>query len=235
MKVAIFRPQEYIRQTEEKLRRAGFDVISAPLIELKEENVDVRGCDYTIVTSQTAARIALKRGLIRGKVIAIGTKTAEVLSCYETLTPSRFDSETLFNEFRDLLRGKKVNLLRSDKGSEILRKLSNFCDLKEYKLYRIRILRNERSREIVKDVAMGWVDAAIFSSRLIVESFMVNSKDACVFDDVLKSLNSIKSIAIGPPTKRKLEEYGVKALMPERYDFDGVIELLTKMKEISER
>ncbi len=229
MKVAIFRPEEYLKRTEEKLRKAGFEVISAPLIELREEDVEVRECDYTIVTSQTAAKIALKRGLIRGKVITIGSKTAGILKRYDALIPSRFDSETLYKEFRDLLKGKKVNLLRSDKGSEILKKLSEICDLKEYRLYRINIVRNERSRRIVKDVAKGFVDAVIFSSRMIVESFMENSKDVGVFKDVLERLNSIKCIAIGPPTKRKLDEYGVKALMPKRYDFDGVIELLSSL------
>ena len=71
MRVAIFRPKEYAKETEEKLRKAEFDVVSTPMIELREKTVSVRDADYTIITSRTSAKIALKRGLIRGKIIAI--------------------------------------------------------------------------------------------------------------------------------------------------------------------
>jgi len=229
MKVAIFRPIEYIKETEEKLRKAGFDVVSAPMIEIREKTVRVRDADYTIITSRTAAKIALKKGLIRGKIIAIGPKTAEPLKSYNVLIPSKYDSATLYREFADLLRNKKVNLLRSDRGSKILLNLSEICDLREYKLYEIVKVKNDSTRKIVWEIAEKKVDAAVFSSRMIVESFMENAEDIGIIKRVVKSLNEIKTIAIGPPTKEKLSEYGVEPLMPEKYDFDGVIELLSSI------
>jgi len=228
MKVAIFRPKEYVRETEEKLRKAGFDVVSTPMIEIREKPTEVRDADYTIVTSRTAAKIAVKRGLIRGDVIAIGPKTAKVLKSYNVLIPSKYDSFTLYREFREILRNKRVNVLRSDKGSKILLNLSEICDLKEFQLYEILKVKNERTRKIVREIAERRVDAAVFSSRMIVESFMENAEDIGI-SEVAKSLNEIKTIAIGPPTREKLKEFGVNALMPKKYDFDGVIELLSSI------
>ena len=228
MKVAIFRPKEYVRETEEKLRKAGFDVVSTPMIEIREKPTEVRDADYTIVTSRTAAKIAVKRGLIRGDVIAIGPKTAKVLKSYNVLIPSKYDSTTLYREFREILRNKRVNVLRSDKGSKILLNLSEICDLKEFQLYEILKVKNERTRKIVREIAERRVDAAVFSSRMIVESFMENAEDIGI-SEVAKSLNEIKTIAIGPPTREKLKEFGVNALMPKKYDFDGVIELLSSI------
>ena len=228
MKVAIFRPKEYVRETEEKLRKAGFDVVSTPMIEIREKPTEVRDADYTIVTSRTAAKIAVKRGLIRGDVIAIGPKTAGILRSYNVLIPSKYDSFTLYREFREILRNKRVNILRSDKGSKILLNLSEICDLKEFQLYEILKVKNERTRKIVREIAERRVDAAVFSSRMIVESFMENAEDIGI-SEVAKSLNEIKTIAIGPPTREKLKEFGVNALMPKKYDFDGVIELLSSI------
>ena len=228
MKVAIFRPKEYVRETEEKLRKAGFDVVSTPMIEIREKPTEVRDADYTIVTSRTAAKIAVKRGLIRGDVIAIGPKTAGILRSYNVLIPSKYDSFTLYREFREILRNKRVNVLRSDKGSKILLNLSEICDLKEFQLYEILKVKNERTRKIVREIAERRVDAAVFSSRMIVESFMENAEDIGI-SEVAKSLNEIKTIAIGPPTREKLKEFGVNALMPKKYDFDGVIELLSSI------
>ncbi len=229
MIVAIFRPKEYAKETEEKLRKAGFDVVSTPMIELQEKTVRVRDADYTIITSRTSAEIALKKGLIRGRIITIGPKTAEPLKSYNVLIPSKYDSATLYREFADLLKNKRVNLLRSDKGSGILLNLSEICDLREYQLYEIVKIKNDSTRRVVREIAEKRVDAAVFSSRMIVESFMENAEDIGIIKRVVKSLNKIKTIAIGPPTKEKLREYGVEALMPEKYDFDGVIELLSSI------
>ena len=134
-----------------------------------------------------------------------------------------------YREFADLLKNKRVNLLRSDKGSGILLNLSEICDLREYQLYEIVKIKNDSTRRVVREIAEKRVDAAVFSSRMIVESFMENAEDIGIIKRVVKSLNKIKTIAIGPPTKEKLREYGVEALMPEKYDFDGVIELLSSI------
>ncbi|AIY90814.1 uroporphyrinogen-III synthase [Geoglobus acetivorans] len=229
MRVAVFRPEEYLSGTADLLRSQGYDVLAVPMIGIEENDVSVRDADFTVITSQTAARIALKKNLLRGTIIAIGPKTRDVLG-RESLLPSKYDSKTLYEEFREMVAGKKVNLLRSDRGDPVLNKLSEVCDLKEYQLYRIVPLKGTMQKEAVREIAGGRVDAVIFSSSMIAESFMENAREINLFERVVGQLNRIVTVAIGPPTAGKLKNFGVKALIPEEYTLDGVISLLKRLQ-----
>ncbi len=228
MRVLSFRPEEYSSETIEKMKKHGFEAVNVPMVEIVVKDVQVRDADFTIVTSQTSARISAEKSLLRGNVIAIGPKTAQIIRKhgYDVRIPSKFDSETLYSEFRDELRGNKVNLLRSDKGDPVLYKLSEFCDLKEYILYRIEILREKEQKEIVRKVFEREFDALIFTSSMIVEGFMANLNEVFGGTKSISELQNTLVIAIGPPTARKLEKYGIEPLISESYTMDGIIELL---------
>ncbi len=227
MKVAFFSPKNSAEDVIEEVKKFGFTPIHVPMVEIVEREInDVRDADYTIITSKTAAKIAVKRNLVRGKVIAIGEKTAKILEEYNPVLPSRYDSKTLYEDFEDLLKGKKVNLLRSDKGDEILLKLSEICDLKEYVLYEIKPIVGEEQKSIVRRIVEKEVDAVIFSSRLIVRSFFENAKACGVYDEVVKRLNEIKTVALGKPSWEELKKFGVNAIFPEKYTFSEALKLI---------
>ena len=227
MKVAFFSPKESSEEVIDLIKSYGFVPIHSPLVEISEKEVkETRRADYTIVTSKTAAKIALKRKLIKGRVVAIGEKTAEILKDFEPLLPSKYDSKTLYEEFKRLLKGKTVNLLRSDKGDEVLLKLSDVCDLKEYVLYEIKPVVGEEQMKAIEAIANGEVDAVIFSSRLIVRSFFENAERRGIRREVVRKLNEIRTIAIGKPSKTELEKFGVKAEVPEKYTFEEALKLL---------
>jgi len=234
MRVGVFRPEIYRDETVKLFESRGFSVLFTPMIEIHELEVDVGDADYTIITSQTAARIALKRNLIRGKVIAIGSKTGKVVEemGYEVFLPSNYSSNSLFQEFRSLLKGKRVNLLRSNKGDPILKKLSEICHLNEFKLYRILPMLGAEQKRAVREISEGGVDAVVFSSRMIVESFFENSKSIGIYDEAVKRLLEIPVIAIGPPTAQKLVEHSISPLIPEEYTFDGVLRLLENLRSV---
>ncbi len=183
--------------------------------------------DYAIVTSQSAARVIAERGIRLRRVIAIGRKTAEVLKNYDVITPSRYDSSTIVEEFREELTGKKVIAIRSDRGSEELRKLAEICDFTDIVAYRIVKLHGEEQRRVAKLVEDCFFDVVVFSSRMIVESFL----DLCSAEKLKRKI----VIALGPPTAEKLKEYSIKALVPEEYTFDGVIELLRDLRGAGSR
>ncbi|WP_457590478.1 uroporphyrinogen-III synthase [Geoglobus sp.] len=232
MRVAVFRPADYAKETVELFQKEGFDVLHVPMIGIVEEAAEVEDADFTIVTSQTSARIAVEKNLLRGWVIAIGPKTAEVMvnSGFDVLMPSRYDSKTLFHEFRSMLAGSRVNLLRSDKGDPVLLKLSEVCDLREYVLYRIVPAYGERQRNAVREIVEGQVDAVVFSSRMIVKAFMENARAEGIKDEAVGRLNEIVTVAIGPPSADELSKFGVSAVTPVKYTFDGVLELLKKLR-----
>lgn len=239
VRVALFRPAEYIEETSRMMEEKGFEVLAIPFIAADVDEWALRrlgrlDAEVLIITSQTAASILLEKvpEVFEGReVIAIGKKTADMLkkSGVESKIPPRFDSASIYSHFRDGLRGRKVAILRSDRGNEVLLKLNEVAELQEIQIYRIVKLKGEEQRKAVLAVVNEEVDAAVFSSRMMVQAFMEVAEELNVRDEAVKALNKIFSIAIGPPTRDRLRSYGVEALMPEEYTFDGVIDLLESL------
>ncbi len=227
MKVAMFRPEN--RASFESFKKEGIEVVHAPLIEIVEDVEEINRFakaefDVAIVTSVTAVEILRKHELLdklRGKeLIAIGEKTAEKLEelGFKSKLPEKFDSKSVVKEFKGKLRGK-IALIRSDRGDPVLLEVG---DCEEFRIYRILKKHGKKQLEVVKMVCEGEVDFAVFSSRMIVKSFF----ELCEKEKLGKP--KCRVIAIGPPTKDELEKRGVKSLMPEKYTFEGILELLKK-------
>jgi uroporphyrinogen-III synthase len=242
MKVALLRPENHIENSIHLLTSAGFDVIAIPFIKIERDKEGIAELeklfgefDTVIVTSQTAARIVSEHPKILKdkRIIAIGKKTAAILFelGVKAELPSKFDSKTLFEEFADKLRGARVLILRSNKGDATLLKLSNFAEIKEIVLYKIEREWGEEQKKLVRLVVHGHIDAIVFSSSMMVKSFMELADAMGLLEDTVKALNNLHTIAIGPPTKKVLEEYGVKAIMPAEYTLEGVVALLDEINK----
>jgi uroporphyrinogen-III synthase len=233
VKVAVLRPKEYLAKISERLRQEGFDVIAVPFLRIvpNDEGIakikDLKDFDAVIVTSQTSAKLLVEHGFKHDYVIAIGKKTAEILESagISPKMPSKFDSKTLYEEFKDELKDKKVAIVRSDRGDPILLKLPN---IEEIVLYRIEFEHGDEQKKLIESLDF---DAIVFSSSMMVKSFFELAKGMGKFDEVLEKLRSKIVIAIGPPTKRTLESYGIEALMPDEYSFDGIVGLLKTLKQ----
>jgi len=228
VKVAILRPKEIAKDTVRVLREEGFDVIAIPFIKIvkRDFNFNPNDFDVLVVTSRTSARILVKKGVKHDNVIAIGRKTAEELKKIgiNPRIPSKFDSRTLYEEFKEELKDKKVAILRSNRGDPILLKIPN---AKEIVLYDIDFEWGEEQEKLLRELDF---DAIVFSSRMIVKSFFELAKEMNMVNDVISALKNKIVIAIGPPTEEELKKYGLKALMPKEWTFDSVIELLKSIK-----
>jgi len=238
-KVALFRPAEYLEETRRMMEEKGFEVLTIPFIgaEVDEEALEkLEGLDaeIIIITSQTSASILLERApeiFQDREVIAIGKKTASILrkADVEPRIPPKFDSGSIYAHFREELRGRKVAILRSDKGNEVLLKLKEVAEVQEIPVYRIVKLKGEEQKKAVLAVVNKEVDAAVFSSRMMVQAFMEVAEELKVKGEAIRALNEIITVAIGPPTRDELHSYGVEAVMPEEYTFDGVMDLLENL------
>jgi len=225
MKVLVLRPEELLEDTLKKFSEHGFEAYGCPFIKLSYVDFEVPEHDFAIVTSQNAARALKERGVKLKRVIAIGKKTAELIDAEEVLLPSKFDSETLYREFAEMLRGKRVVAFRSNAGSDVVRRLAEIADFREIEVYRIEKLQGEEQRKEIEKVKVGFYDAIVFSSSMIARSFLELCDVEC-----LKALERILIVAIGPPTAKVLAEKGVEAEIPEEYTFDGIIRLLKSKK-----
>jgi len=241
VRVAVLRPEEYIKDTIELFQGKDFEVIAVPFLRIKvnEEGIkkleEADDFDVAIVTSQTAAKILSKHcdKFKAKRVLAIGKKTAEVLSesGIESEIPEKFDSKTVYEQYRDKFRDKKVLLLRSDKGDPILLKLSEVADVEEIVLYTIEKNFGEKQKELIKRVVNGEIYVLVFSSSMMVRSFMELAENLNMKNKVINRLNEMRVVAIGPPTAKVLEEYGLKAEIPDEYTFEGIVKLLEKNEE----
>ncbi|MEM0204060.1 MAG: uroporphyrinogen-III synthase [Archaeoglobaceae archaeon] len=229
MRVLILRPAELLEETIEIFRKAGIEAYGCPFVSLRYEEFSVPKHDFAIVTSQNSAREIVKRGIRLAKVIAIGKKTAEILRSagYDVLLPKRYESSAIVEEFKDLLKGKRVVAIRSDKGSDALRRISEFADYSEVFAYRIVKLKGEEQRREIEKLKSGFYDAVVFSSRMIAESFLENCDEEC-----LEKLREILLIAIGNPTAEFLRSKGLSALVPNEFTFDGVLRLVESLKRL---
>ena len=217
-------PKEFSKEIAENFEKEGFEVLPVPFIKIvkRDFEFDPKEFDVLIVTSKTSATILVERAIRHDNVIAIGKKTAEVLrrAGMNPRTPSKFDSATLYKEFIGELSGKRVAILRSSRGDPTLLRIPN---VKEIVLYDIEFEWGKEQEKLLRDLDF---DAIVFSSRMIVKSFFELAKRLNLFNKVLKILRDRTVIAIGPPTRDELRKYGLNALIPEEWSFDGVLELL---------
>ena len=236
MKVAVLRPEQYIDDTLKLFQNLDMDVIAVPFLEIKVEKSgiekmgDLGKFDVVIITSQTSAKIAVefRDRLKEARIIAIGKRTAKVLSeaGLQPEIPEKFDSRTVYEKYKESLKGRRVILLRSDKGDPILLKLSEVAEVDEIVLYRIVEKWGKEQEELIRQIAGKKVDVIVFSSSMMVRSFFNLAEKMSKFDETLKALKEMDVIAIGPPTARMLEKYNITAEMPEEYTFDGIVKIL---------
>ncbi len=233
----ILRPIEYEVESRHTLNKFGFESLHIPIIKIEPnfselERYSKSNFDVTIVTSQTAAKIILSNQKVvekikKTKVIAIGPKTKKLLERLkiEVLVPKVFSSESIYLEFREFVKNKRIAILRSNKGSPVLLKLSEYANVEEYKIYRICEIKNNIHKAL-EAILNKKVDAVIFTSSLIANLLMremLRNKNA---EKILSNFKEMKIIAIGTPTKETLNKYGIKAEIPNRFTFeDAVIKL----------
>ncbi|MBO8182322.1 MAG: uroporphyrinogen-III synthase [Archaeoglobus sp.] len=244
MKVAILRPAEYMEETKKLFSSAGFKVVGVPFLRIEEAELEPDNFqfEYAIITSQTAARILINNSILnrlrKARVISIGPSTAKILEGegIKSLLPSKFDSKTLYTEFKDELKGKKVAIFRSDKGDPELLKLAEIADVREYVLYTISHEHGDEQRKFLFELvslsssgSSGSLDAIVFSSRMMVRSFFELAEKSGILNETKDALDKITVVAIGPPTKDELRKFGIDAVIPEKYTFKGVLDLLKQI------
>jgi uroporphyrinogen-III synthase len=105
MRVIVTRPAEQAGPLADALRRAGFEPVLCPLIEIEpidDSPIDVQGYDWVIVTSANGVGELVRR--LRGelpRVAAIGSATAEALRAHALrvdFVPGRSTQEGLVAE-----------------------------------------------------------------------------------------------------------------------------------------
>jgi uroporphyrinogen-III synthase len=227
--VAVFRPDdERIREAVDLLDSLGATAFPDPMLAVDPTGATPRPGEYVVFTSKTGAELVAEAGWAPddATVCAIGPRTADALreaGFAVDLVPDEYTSAGLVAALADRVDGARVEVARSDHGSDVL--LDGLrdagADLHETVLY--RLVRPAGAGTSAELAAAGRLDAACFTSSLTVEHFLDAAEERGVRDAALDGLNAATVGAIGDPTRRTAEDHGVDVdVVPSSATFEAL-------------
>ncbi|NIU84313.1 MAG: hypothetical protein GWN64_12780, partial [Candidatus Thorarchaeota archaeon] len=176
----------------------------------------------------------LKR-LNRTTIIAVGPKTRRELEnqgVKVNLVPKRYSSQGIVESLEKMdLRQKTVVIPRSNKSSVYLtRELERLgAKVLEAPIYK-STLPSDHSKVLsfVDDLKKGEIDIVTFTSSSTARNLFKIANKHLLADDLRSCLTKTVITAIGPVTRRTLEELGVKVdVVPGEYTIEAMMRALT--------
>ncbi|NEU59067.1 uroporphyrinogen-III synthase [Halorussus sp. MSC15.2] len=229
VRVAVFRPDdERLAEAEQLLDSLGAETVADPMLEVRPTGETPRDGAYVVLTSKTGVELAAEAGWDPdgATVCAIGESTAEALrdAGYDVdVVPEEFSSAGLVEALEDEVEGERVEVARSDHGSDVLTDglADAGADVNETTLY--QLVRPEGSGESAALAAAGDLDAAVFTSSLTVGHFLEAAEERDVREKAIAGLNDAVVGAIGDPTREMAESEGIEVdVVPEVADFEAL-------------
>ncbi|MDS0476087.1 uroporphyrinogen-III synthase [Natrinema sp. 1APR25-10V2] len=228
--VAVFRPDDdRLERAATLLEDLGAEPIPDPMLAVEPTGATPRtDADYVLFTSKTGAELVSEAGWKPSDetVCAIGPATADALRAegYAVdLVPEEFTSSGLVAALSDAVGGARVEVARSDHGSQVL--LDGLDDAGAY-VHETILYRLVRPTESGKSAAMaaeGDLDAACFTSSLTVEHFLAAAAEAGVREAALEGLDDAVVGVIGEPTAETAAEHGLAVdVVPEEATFEAL-------------
>ncbi len=195
--IAIMRPDMHLDSSIALLRSRGFDVIAAPMIELRDNrdnNFDgfverVLACESDIVIFTSANGIAFMlqkiddpgrfvHALNRTSVVAIGSKTKRALETRGinvSLMPDSYSSKGIAAMLHGI-GGKVIEVVRSTHGDPALitelGRSGDGVEVHETAVYKLVLPDDGRQQRMIEDALAGKIDVFAFTSAMTVHNFM---------------------------------------------------------------
>ncbi|MDZ7746513.1 MAG: uroporphyrinogen-III synthase [Halobacteriales archaeon] len=211
-KVAVFRPAgERIETASALLAELGVEPVDDPMLTTEPTGAVARtDADYTVLTSTTGVGILSKHDWqAETTLCAIGSTTADALreAGYAVdIVPEEFSSAGLVARLADEVDGKRIEIARSDHGSDVL--LDGLTDaggyIHETTLY--RLTRPEGSGHSARLAADGELAGVAFTSPLTVEFFLDAADEIASRAAVREALEDAVVGCIGEPTREAARE-----------------------------
>jgi len=224
--VAVFRPDdERIAAAERLLADLGVEPVADPMLAVEPTGEQPReDAAYTILTSTTGVDLLAEGWTPGGQLCAIGETTAGALRAagYTVdVVPEEFTSAGLVARLARAVDGARVEVARSDHGSDVLLDGLDAAGAYVHETILYRLSRPDDAGVSAERAAAGDLDAALFSSSLTVEHFRSAAAERGLQEAALSGLNEALVGAIGPPTAETAAEAGIEVdLVPETADFE---------------
>lgn len=215
-RLAVFRPDDQrILDAVSYLESRGCTPIADPLLEIVPTDASPRSdAEYVIITSKTGVDRLVTVGWDQQDAIlcAIGEATATALQSagYSVdIVPAEYTSTGLVQTLDGSIDGKRVEVARSDHGSDRL--LDGMIDAGGY-VHETVLYRLDRPADAgvsTEAAADGTLDGVLFTSSLTVEHFLAAARERDIEGAVRSNLADIVVGAIGPPTAETAADHGI--------------------------
>jgi uroporphyrinogen-III synthase len=229
-KVAIFRPDdERIEEAVELVESLGGTPVPDPMLAIEETGALPRDdADYVIFTSKTGVELVENRWTPADEttVCAIGERTADALreAGFDVdLVPETYSSQGLVDALGGEVDGARVEVARSDHGSDVLLDGLEGAGAYVHETILYRLVRPEGAGESAALAADGDLHVALFTSSLTVEHFLEAAEARGVRQEAIDGLADATVGTIGEPTKETAEALGIDVdVVPETATFEAL-------------
>jgi len=164
----------------------------------------------------------LKEAVNRSELITIGEKTTFCATHFGLKVSSEAPeatTEALIDHVNQRPRRGTLALLRSDHGSPHMIKGLKAAGWKvdEVQVYSLLMEESEEMDALLDRLEDGEVDVLVFPTPAHVQGFILQLLGRCGPEDAVNLMEGITLAAMGPETREKLEEFGMKVeLMPNK-------------------
>ncbi|CAN5417341.1 uroporphyrinogen-III C-methyltransferase [soil metagenome] len=249
-RIVVARPLEQGLELARKLEALGAIAILAPAIVVEPpldwEPVDraireLKQYDWVVFTSANGIQAFISRmkaikcdvrSFGNAQIAAIGPVTAETLTAYHLradLVPEEYVSEKLASELLERVKGKRVLLVRADKGREILREsLSTVASVEQIAVY-----RQGENPELAKTLTVSWnqqpPNFILLSSSNIARAIL-----QALTSDQIAGIRSgqTKLVTISGVTSSAVREFDVPiAGEAKPYTIEAMLEVVTGLHQ----
>ncbi len=227
--VAVFRPDdERLESATALLEDLGVDPIADPMLAVEPTETTPRtDAEYVVLTSKTGVELVSdvwQPG--EATVCAIGPKTADALrekGYTVDIVPEEFTSSGLVDELADDVDGARLEVARSDHGSDVLLDGLTAAGAYVHETVLYRLVRPEGSGKSATLAANGDLAAACFTSSLTVEHFLEAAEARGVREEALAGLESATVGVIGEPTAETARSLGLEVdIVPKEATFEAL-------------
>jgi uroporphyrinogen-III synthase len=228
-RVAAFRPDdERAAEATELLESLGVEPVADPMLAIEETGATPRtDAAFVIFTSATGAACVPEEWFPReATVCAIGPATARGLrevGIGVDLVPETYSSSGLVDALESRVGGARVEIARSDHGSDVLRDGLDDAGAYHHETVLYRLIRPEGAGRSTALAAADDLEAALFTSTLTVEHFLGAAEDRGVREEAVAGLNRGIVGAIGEPTREAATTAGIDVdVVPEEATFEAL-------------
>lgn len=227
-RVAVFRPDDdRLEEAVELLDSLGTDPVPDPMLAIEPTGAMPRSdADYVVLTSKTGVELAAERGWTPDNetIVAIGERTARALRevGYEAdLLPEEYSSEGLVRLLEERANGARVEVARSDHGSDVLLDGLHSAGAFVHETVLYELTLPEDAGVSTERAADGELEAALFTSSLTVEHFRMAARQRGIEQAAIDGLADAVVGVIGEPTRETATNHGIDVdVVPEQADFE---------------